>query len=87
MQNLIEEVMTWNTYPNQNPPWSGWEYVPKNPKDIKRLADILGCDMTFETEKACLQIDKDSFICCVDGNVWNLNEKEFENVLSKLKND
>lgn len=84
MKELIEKVMTWNTYPDQNPEWSGFEYVPKKKKDIKALAKIVGMEDPCWVESACLQIDGDRYNVCVDCNVWQVTEKEFMSFLEKL---
>ncbi len=84
MKELIEKVMTWNTYPDQNPVWSGWEYVPTEEVDIETLAKVVGVDDTHWVESACLQIDDDEYNVYVDGNVWQVTEKEFTSFLERL---
>lgn len=84
MKELIEKVMTWNTYPDQNPAWAGFEYVPKKKKDIQALAKLVLVDDSYWVHFACLQIDGDDYNVCVDGNVWQVTEKEFMSFLEEL---
>ncbi len=89
MQKLIEKVMTWNKYPNQDPAWEGWEYVAKTKAKRLQLAKILGYDMDgglYAPTTACIQIDGSRYVIEVDGYVWETTRKNFKGILEKLEN-
>lgn len=85
MKTLIEKVMQFNTYPSQNPPWSGWEYVPKTEKEIQKFCDIIGYDWWEGVDWCCMQTDvSGKFVVAAEGHVWDVTEKEFSRILKKL---
>jgi len=89
MQNLVEKVMTWNRYPDQNPVWEGWEYVPDTEEARLQLAEILEYDTDggmYAPTTACLQIDGNRYVIEVDGYVWETTAENFQGILEKLQN-
>lgn len=89
MKELVQSVMTLNNYPDQSPQWTGYEYVPEYQDKVEELAILAGIKdgWEFGVEFACIQCAEDftDFKVCVDGNVWDLSEKEAIEILEKLK--
>ena len=87
MEDLIERVMVWNAYPEQTPAWSGFEYVPRNNRALKKLCEYVSYSWWEGVEFGCLQIDSGKYKVCIDLNVWEVTEKEFKVFLEKLAKD
>lgn len=86
MKTLIESVMTYNTYPDQNPAWEGWEYIPKTEHDIQMFAKATGFKFYEEVEEGCLQYcpSTNRYVVAVDGFVEEISQKEFKKILQAL---
>lgn len=85
MKDLIEKVMKFNVYPDQNPPWSGWEYVPETEEELRRFCEVIGYSWWEGMDWACLQMEShERFVVAVDSHVWDVSEVEFKRILESL---
>lgn len=86
MKDLVEQVMTWNVYPDQKPVWAGWEYIPKTEQEIQKFVKVSGFPFYEDVEDACLQFCPESnrYVIAVDGFVEDITKKKFVRILKGL---
>lgn len=87
MKNLVEALMQYKEYPEQTPPWSGWEYVPETTEEIKKFCNAVAFDWWEGVEWCCLQADADfsRLVVAADGHVWEVGMEEFTTILEALQ--
>lgn len=86
MKKLIETVMTYNCYPDQSPPWEGWEYIPKTENELEAMGKATGYRTYNDIDDGCLQYCPltNRYVVAVDGFVEDVPKKEFNRILKVL---
>lgn len=70
---------------NQYPEGKYYEFITTNESEIEKILieSKVGYDASMMDEKVILQLAEDfsNKLICVEGNVWDLTDCEFENIL------